>query len=62
MSATGDEYADDHLSPLDRAAAPPPRVVGAGCLARFDPVELNADSGVDFSAAQAIASAESADI
>lgn len=43
-----DEEGDGH--PSDAAAAALPRILGGGCLARFDPDALNGDSGADFSA------------
>lgn len=42
-----DDDADD-FDPLSQGAAPPPPVIGGGCLARFDPLALNEESGVDF--------------
>ncbi|WP_394241887.1 hypothetical protein [Halopseudomonas laoshanensis] len=43
---------DDEQSPhpLDGGAAALPAIIGGGCLARFDPEDLNAESGADFSA------------
>lgn len=52
MRAPEDTHADDAPDPLAGGAAAPPRMIGGGCLARFDPAQLTADSGVDFSAAQ----------
>lgn len=42
---------DENVDPLATAAAGPPAVIGGGCMARFDPQQLNAESGVDFSSA-----------
>lgn len=39
---------DEVFNPLVRGAAAPPGVIGGGCLARFDPEDLNDASGVDF--------------
>jgi hypothetical protein len=43
---------DDEQSPhpLDGGAAALPAIIGGGCLARFDPEDLNVESGADFSA------------
>lgn len=38
----------DEFDPLAQGAAAPPPVVGGGCLARFDPQELNEESGVEY--------------
>ncbi|WP_373185957.1 hypothetical protein [Halopseudomonas sp.] len=38
----------DEFDPLNHGAVPPPPVIGGGCLARFDPLALNEDSGADF--------------
>lgn len=43
---------DDEATPLDCGAAAPPRVLGGGCLSRYDPEALNEESGADFSQAQ----------
>ena len=46
-------YVDDDeqsINPLDGGAAGLPTIIGGGCLSRFDPEDLNADSGADFSA------------
>ena len=42
---------DDEQSsnPLDGGAAALPTIIGGGCLARFDPEDLSAESGADFS-------------
>ncbi|WP_022964638.1 hypothetical protein [Halopseudomonas pelagia] len=48
MSAPDED--DEGFNPLDGGAATPPRMIGGGCLARYDPEELNDDSGVDFPA------------
>lgn len=39
----------DAFDPLNHGAAAPPPVIGGGCLARFDPLALNEESGADFS-------------
>lgn len=48
MSAADED--DEVFNPLDGGAAAPPGVIGGGCLARFDPEQLNEDCGADFSA------------
>lgn len=47
-SHTYDDDADE-LDPLSQGAAAPPPIIGGGCLARFDPLILNEESGADFS-------------
>tara|TARA_R110002020_G_scaffold165700_1_gene353223 strand:- start:12399 stop:12587 length:189 start_codon:yes stop_codon:yes gene_type:complete len=42
---------DESFNPLEQGAAAPPRMIGGGCLARFDPEELNEASGADFASA-----------
>lgn len=38
---------EDEFDPLSQGAAAPPPIIGGGCLARFDPLTLNEESGAD---------------
>ncbi|WOD12505.1 hypothetical protein RPW65_06575 [Pseudomonas sp. NyZ704] len=42
------EDEEQSVNPLDGGAAAMPGIIGGGCLARFDPEDLNEDSGADF--------------
>lgn len=40
--------------PLDAGSARPPRVIGEGCLQRYDPDDLSGEDGTDFAEAAAL--------
>ncbi|MCL5042308.1 MAG: hypothetical protein M1440_07540 [Gammaproteobacteria bacterium] len=52
MNVIDSEQDDNELGVLDQAAAAMPPVLGGGCLSRYDPAALNAESGADYAQAQ----------